>query len=298
MINSGKGIIGVDLGGTKIRAAVTARDGTLTGPAAERPTGNRESRTAVEGALMQTIEEATGRSGLAMEQVEAIGIGAPGPLDLTTGTILKAPNLPGLHGYPLRRSVENRFGVPVCVDNDGNCFTLGEALYGSGRSKGIVLGVTLGTGVGCGVVINGRVFHGATGTAGEIWATPYGRSTVEKWFSARGVSRLHERRTGEARSARQLFMSAESGNQEALKTWSRFGCHLGRALAAPVNLLDPDLIVLGGSVSRAHVFFLPAMDKSLRRIVNPAPARHLEILPARLEEGAVRGAAALCRDFA
>jgi len=298
MMNDEKGIVGVDLGGTKIRAAVTARNGSLMGPAVERPTGNRKSRKTVEAALMRSIQDAVGQSGIAMEQVEAIGIGAPGPLDLSTGTILKAPNLPGLHHYPLRRRVEERFRVPVRVDNDGNCFTLGEALYGSGRSKGIVLGVTLGTGVGCGVVIGGRVFHGATGTAGEIWATPYGRSTIEEWFSARGVSGLHQRRTGESRGARQLFQSAESGDREALKTWDRFGYHLGRALAALVNLLDPDLIALGGSVSRAHAFFLPAMDKNLRKIINPAPAQYLQILPALLKEGAVQGAAALCRSRA
>ncbi len=286
---------GVDLGGTKIRSAIVREDGSIVGKIVDLSTDAQRDRAFVEGRIFEALDTVLLQTGTRIEDLAGIGIGSPGPLDLTTGTILNAPNLPSLNFYPLRDSVSKRFGTDVFVDNDGNSFALGEALFGLKGSASVVVGVTLGTGMGCGIVLDGRIYHGATGTAAEIWKTPYKGKTFEETCSGRGAEEIYYRLTGERVSAKEIFLMATRGNEEALATWKEFGSDLGRVLSFIVNLLDPEVIVLGGSVTNGFKYFSKTMDHELRLNINPVPCEILRVEKSRLgDRGGVLGAAALC----
>ncbi|MCU0644607.1 MAG: ROK family protein, partial [bacterium] len=180
-----------------------------------------------------------------------IGIGSPGPLDLEKGIILEAPNLPTLHFFPLRKRLENYFQKPVKINNDGNCFVLGEAWFGAAQHASIVCGLTLGTGCGCGIVMNRKIFAGATGTAAEIWCAPYLDSTVEEYGSAKSIRRIYKQLSGKDSEAKLIYDLASKGEKMALNAWSEFGFHVGKIVAVMVNILDPDVVVIGGS--REHL---------------------------------------------
>jgi len=223
-----------------------------------------------------------------------IGIGSPGPLDLENGTILNAPNLPSLWDYPLKERVRQRYSIPVLVDNDGNCFVLGEAVFSLKNEKSIVAGLTLGTGVGCGIVMDGHVYHGATGTAAEIWKTPFRGKTIDEILSGRGLQSLYEKRTAIEVDVKKISQSADSGDPSASEAWQEYGVCLGEILALLTNLLDPDAIVVGGSLSHAWNHFHETMTATFRLNVNTAPLNHVEILPSQLgDAGGYMGAAAL-----
>jgi glucokinase len=288
------GILGVDLGGTKIVSGIVGADGVLLFAGEALPTRAELDRATVEANLFRSIEAALGESGFARDAIAGIGIGAPGPLDLRSGTLLDVPNLPTLRQYALRKRVEDRFGLPVRVDNDANCFVLGEARFGAGRGKGVVAGLTLGTGLGCGVALDGRIFRGATGTAAEIWCTPYGGGTFEDAVSNRGAAGAYFRRTGRTADAREIASRAAAGEKAALETWAEFGGHLGTVLSFLINLLDPDVAVLGGSLSKAFEYFRKSMKDTVERHVNPVPRGHVKIGPARLgDKAGLVGASAL-----
>ena len=292
---SDKIAIGVDLGGTKIRAGAVTSKGEIIGEPINVATEASERQEIVENNIFSSIKKVIEKEKIKTEEIFGIGIGSPGPLDLKTGTILNAPNLPSLNQYPLKKQVAEEFLMPVFVENDGNCFALGEAMFGYGNSASIVVGLTLGTGLGCGIVINGRVYHGATGTAAEIWKTPYQGKTFEEIVSGKGVTEIYERKKGLKIDAKTVLQQAIKGEEAALESWAEFGSHLGNVLAFIINLLDPDVIVLGGSISNAFDYFKKSMEVSFRMNVNPLPAGHVKIKKSRFgNDAGVLGAAALC----
>ena len=165
--------IGVDLGGTKIRAGVVNDSGQILGAAVKVATGAHEPAEEIMQRMIGAINKALANAGLTVEKVIGIGIGSPGPLDLTKGIILNSGNLPTLNNYKLKSRIRKEFSLPVKVNNDANCFALGEAFFGAVKRIKQAVGVTLGTGFGCGLIINGRIYDGATGTAAEIDMCPY-----------------------------------------------------------------------------------------------------------------------------
>jgi len=287
-------LVGVDLGGTKIIAAVVAPDGRILGEVIQVSTGADRPREEILRDIRDAVRQSLRKAGLTVKNIAGVGIGAPGPLDLERGIVLTPPNLPTLHHCPLKEEMEGALGCPVYVNNDGNCFVLGEAYFGAGRGARIVAGVTLGTGLGCGVVLQGRIFGGATGTAAEIWISPYEHGIVEDYLSGRGVRRIYLERSGGDLDAEEIHRRAQQGEREALGSWMEYGIHLGRVLAWMVNLIDPDFVVVGGSISQAWNFFQASMHISLRQFINPRPREHVQVVKATLGNLAgVYGAAAL-----
>jgi glucokinase len=290
-----KMIIAVDFGGTKIRTAVVDETGSLVCPFLDVPTEADRERERIQRNLFSAIDGVVARAGVKIADIQAIGIGSPGPLDLNTGTILNAPNLPSLNGYALKKQVEAHYAIPVYVENDANCFVLGESVFGVAKGKPIVTGLTLGTGMGCGIVINGKVYHGATGTAAEIWSTPYEGGIFEDYVSGRGLTAMYQKRTGQDIDARAITDRAASGEAAAVKTMDAFGMHLGHVLTFMVNLLDPDIVVIGGSISKAYPYFEKSMEHFLNENIHPLPRDHVEIAVSRFDDiGGLLGAAALC----
>ncbi len=289
-----KAALGVDVGGTKISAAVVSNSGELLGDVQRGATEATRSQSHVERNLIRILEAALENSAVGRDAIVGIGMGLPGPLDANRGLLLNPNNLPSLHDYPVAQRVAQKMGLPVKINNDANVFALGEAVFGSARGLDIVVGLTLGTGFGCGIVLNRQIFNGATGTAGEIFLSPYNGTQFEEIISGRGLAQIYKKHSGRKIIGPEIETRARSGEKSALDAWREFGFHLGRIISHMVNFLDPDGIVIGGSISRAFDLFEAEMRQQIAKHINPEPQAHLQILKSRLgEEAAIFGAAAL-----
>ena len=250
--------IGVDLGGTKTEAlALDAAGRVLRRERIATPRDDYDATLVAVCGLVEGIETGLGRRG-------TVGIGMPGAISPATG-LVKNANSTWLNGRPLREDLERRLGRPVRLANDANCFALSEAQDGSGAGLPVVFGVILGTGTGGGIVAGGRILVGRNAIAGEWghdplpWPRPgewpgppcyCGRTgCIETFLSGPGLARDHREATGEALAGPAIVARAEGGDAHAAATLARYEDRLARALAGVINLLDPDVIVLGGGLS-------------------------------------------------
>ena len=282
--------IGVDLGGTNLRVAVMRQEGTLTDSIALR-TRLQEGRDTVVAdmcAAISALQQRQNGSGACV----GIGVGTPGPLELPAGILRRPPNLPGWDGFDVRRAIESRLHQPILLDSDANVAALAEARFGAGKRFGVdsLCMLTLGTGVGNGIVLNGRVWQGANGMAGEaghISVVPDGmpcgcgsRGCLELYASATGLRRMalesiaaaHQPESALARlaqsnlefQARDVAKLAEAGDAQAQAIFTEMGRCLGLTLAALVNTLNLPLYVLGGGSAAAWPLFAPALYRELQ----------------------------------
>ena len=249
--------IGLDLGGTKITALALGDDGTTL--ATRRIATPRSYAGSCDAlvALVRALEESTGQAG-------SVGIGIPGAVVPATGRVKNA-NSTWLNGQPLGDDLSARLDRPVRLMNDANCFALSEAADGAAAGASVVFGVILGTGVGGGIVIDRRCHVGANLIGGEWGHNPLPwptederagpdcycgrRGCIETFLSGPGLARDHARHTGRTRDGRAIVHDALAGDADARATLDRHAERLGRALASVVNVLDPDVIVLGGGLS-------------------------------------------------
>ena len=251
--------IGIDLGGTKIAAQALDEAGrTLARRRVATPSGDYAATLAAVCRLVDDIEAELGRRG-------TVGVGIPGANSPATG-LVKNANSTWLIGRPFAGDLARVLSRPVRLANDANCFALSEAVDGAGRGSHVVFGVILGTGVGGGIVVDGRVLTGRNAIAGEWGHNPLpARSTdeepappcycgrhgcVETFLSGPALSLDHARTTGAKLEAAEIAMRARAGDRAAEATLARYEERLGRALAAVINILDPDVIVLGGGLSQ------------------------------------------------
>jgi glucokinase len=253
-------VLGIDVGGTKIEVAAVS-DARAIEPL-EVPT---ELSSAEE--LLDGIEELARRVIDAQGPPVAIGVGVPSQIDFATGTVISSVNIP-LEGVPLRDELSARFGVPVYVDNDANCAALAEAqLVDDGPARNLVM-LTLGTGVGGGVVIDGSVFRGATGLGaelGHVVVNAHGpecpgkcpnRGCLEAYCSGTALERAATSRTGRPLRGRAVVELAREGDEVAGRLLDELGTWLGVGIASFVNVFEPQYVVIGGGLSRAADLFL------------------------------------------
>ncbi len=251
--------LGVDLGGTKIEAAVLDAGGALRWrERVATPAGRYADTLAAVAALVQAARRALGAE-------LTVGVGHPGTL--TAAGRVKNANSTCLNGQPLHADLQTLLGQPLRLANDANCLALSEAIDGAGAGAGVVFAVILGTGVGAGIAVHGRVLRGPNGLAGEWghnplpWAEPAEaaaapacycgqRGCIEAWLSGPALAADHRRHGSEAADAAQIAARAAAGDAACAATLERHAQRLGRALAAVVNLLDPDVIVLAGGLSQ------------------------------------------------
>ena len=286
--------IGGDLGGTKIEAA--ALDGAGEELARLRiPTPKNDYRSTV-AAIVRLVEETESRAG----GPGAVGVGTPGAISPFTG-LLRNSNSQVLNGRPLHRDLEEALGRPVRVENDANCFALSEAADGAGRGARVVFGVILGTGVGGGVVVEGRVLGGPNRIAGE-WGHNQlsgqgetrpcycGRSNcVETFLSGPAVAGEYRKMTGEERNAEEVMGRVEF-DADARRVLDMYIGRLARALATVINILDPEVIVLGGGLSNIDALYERVPQEWGRWVFSEQAANRL--VPNRHgDSSGVRGAA-------
>lgn len=281
--------VGVDMGGTNLRVGGYSSDWRKLASIA-LPTRVSDGPTAVlddmAGAIQQVIEQCGGSGDL-----QGIGVGSPGPIELPEGRLLQPPNLPGFHALELKRELEARLNLPVVIESDANAAALAEAHAGSGTKYGVdsLCMLTLGTGVGNGLIFNGRIWHGFRGMGGEaghvsVWPEgiqcPCGnRGCLELFASATGIARMalecaEEGRSprvrakidrGEKVTARDVARYAEAGDEGALTVYDTVGRALGMTLASLVNILNVPLYVIGGGAAAAWPLFAPVMFREIER---------------------------------
>ena len=251
--------IGIDLGGTKIEIAALAPDGTVQWR--KRVPSPSRDYAAVVATIGDLVEEAERHLGATFP----VGVATPGATSLATGRI-KNSNSKSLNGKPLREDLERRLHRPVRLANDADCFALSEATDGAGRGAASVFGVILGTGVGGGIVVNGASLSGPNAIAGEWGHNPIPspgaddqplpicyckrRGCIETFLSGPGLADDHARFVGERLRGEQIVERAEGGDAGCQATLARYEARLARALASVINVLDPEVIVLGGGLSR------------------------------------------------
>lgn len=287
-------IIGVDIGGTKIKTGVVNTFGDVYGEPIVILTGGHDNPEKIVERITCSILKVIENLQLAESDIIGIGLGVTGPLDIRKGLILECPQLPTMHNYPLRERIRKQFGLPVNMNNDANCLILGESIWGAGKDMNTVLGFTLGTGLGCALVINQKLYNGTNGMAGEIWPSPYKKGTIEDMISGNGISSTYHALSGKQNTAEEISSLAQNNDPEALKTWNIFGRNLAFALAWGINLVDPDIVILGGSISNSIDYYYSAMDLYLRKHICPVPARKTRVVRAALGDNAgFTGAAAL-----
>jgi glucokinase len=279
-----RAIIGVDLGGTNVRAAVV-RDQRL-GEVSSAAVNAQGSVEEVLGQLCGLIDRTKPRD------VEGIGIGVPSVVDIEQGIVYDVVNIPSWRAVPLKSILEERYAVPVLVNNDANCFALGEKHFGRGVGCRSMIGLILGTGFAGGIIIDGRLYPGRNCGAGEFGLIPYLESIYEHYCSGQFFTRRV------AQTGAEVFQRAKAGDREALKIFAEFGHHLGEAVKTILYAYDPEAIILGGSVRRAYQFFEDAMWASVRSFVFSNSLQALTIAVSELEHVAILGAAALHYDAA
>lgn len=268
-------LIGIDLGGTKIAAAAFDPEGNRLGKIARLPTMADRPAGVTLLNLKRVVKQAKAEAGVA-GQPRAVGMGSSGPLDPQARILRDRDSLPNLDGFRIGKFVEEEIGARLYLENDAACFALGEAIQGAGRSKAIVLGVTLGTGFGCGVVIGRKIYSGATNNAGEVAYCRGEESCFDHACSGSGVVEQYRRQfpqePAEMPDARQIGELAAQGDGAALRAWAAYGGAVGTAIGTVCCVLDPELVVVGGSIGSRLAFFREPLREAARAIL-PAGAR-------------------------
>ena len=275
-------IIGVDLGGTNVQAA------RLNGSEIEQSYLQNISALANQETVLSEVISSIKQ--VMDSEVLGIGIGIPGLVEFDSGIVYELNNIPSWKEVPLREILEREFNVPVTINNDANCFALGELYFGKGKNFNDMVGLIIGTGLGSGIIFGKKLYHGANCGAGEFGMLPYLDHNYEYYCSGQFFKNHYNK------SGREMALQAEQGNPEALAAFSEFGSHLGKALMATVYVLDPQLIVLGGSVSKSFPYFNKTMWESLNKIEYQHVLKNLKVEVSVNEHIPILGAAALVLD--
>jgi glucokinase len=277
-------VIGVDLGGTNVRAGRVV-DGRLA-EVRSVPVRGQGTVEDVLGDLFSAIDPIMGPG------VAGIGAGVPSVIDLKTGTVYDVQNIPSWKKVPLKTLLEERYRLPVYVNNDANCFAAGEKHFGKLKPYDHAVGLIVGTGLGAGIIANGRLYSGINCGAGEFGMLPYLDANFEAYASGQYFRRVH------GTSGREIAERAGRGDGTALVMFTEFGRHLGEAVKAICYAVDPEIIVLGGSVSKSYGYFRATLWETFETYAYSIAKRRLRIEVSETENIAILGAAALYYDAA
>ena len=279
---SSDAIVGIDLGGTKVRV------GKVRGQKLERDHGQRISAHQAEDHVLQEIFQSVDQ--VFDDEVVGIGCGVPSVVDVDRGIVYTVENIPSWRRVHLKEHLQDRYGVPAFINNDANAFALGELHFGKGRGYRHMVGLTIGTGLGAGIIIDGHLYSGSNCGAGEVGEIPYGDQKTEYYCSGQ----FFEREAGVTGDV--VFQRAQEGDEDALQLYEEFGSKLGHAIMTVLYAYDPELIVLGGSISRAFPQFEGGLQERLKEYSYQHALERLVIECSEIEDVAILGAAALYLD--
>lgn len=299
-----KGIrIGIDLGATRLKMALVNERGKVSFRR-EADTPSNVTKLIIVRSIVANVKELIKDSGAGKKNIRGVGIGVPGPVDSDKGVVRYFPNIKGWQGVPLKAILQRRLGLKVALDNDVNAMTLAEHRFGSGKGARNLICLTLGTGVGGGIIINGEIYRGSTMCAGEIGHVPInekgprcncrGIACLERYIGNRYILYISKKEFGKDMTLEGLTALARKGNKKARSMWEDVARKLGTALTGVVNLLNPDMIVIGGGVSNAGELILRPLRNELKTRPMRDQAAHVKVVRASLGDNAgIIGAALL-----
>lgn len=309
--------LAVDIGGTKILTALVRDDGAVL---ARARVGTPAGVEPVVGAVAATIEQVLGTAVIPPAQVVAVGVGAPGPMNPTTGVVYEPPNIKGWRDVPLAALLADRLGMRVFVENDANAAAVAEWWVGAGQGVSDLIYVTVSTGIGGGIIIGDRLLHGVSGTAGEVGhmtidvngpPCPCGRGNghLEALATGPAIARMAREAVSSGRPSAMLELAggrleaitaamvetaAREGDDVAAAVFTRAATYLGIGMASLLNIFNPQRIIIGGGVSKAGELLFEPVRRIARARAFERPGRDAQIVPAALgDDVGVVGAAAV-----
>lgn len=298
--------VGVDIGGTNVKIALVNKKGEVSFPKTV-PTRAEMGYEYTIGNITQCIKDLLAEANITTKDIEGIGFGFPGQIDCDNGIVRILPNIPGWVNVPIAEIMQKEFNVPVKVDNDVRCMALAELNYGAGAGCKNLVCITIGTGIGSGLVINGKLVRGASNAAGEIghiklemhdglicgcgdtgcfeaYASGPSIVAMAKEYIAGGKGTKYREIAGsvEAITPAIVCQAAQEGDVVAKKIFERMGEYLGIGLASVVNLLNPERIVIGGGIADAGEILFEPLKRTLKHRAMPIQGEAVEIVHAKL----------------
>ncbi len=274
-----KEVIGIDLGGTTIKVGCVGNE--KIEELAVSPTPKTNDAMVVVDAIVETLSK------VVTDNTSAIGIGIPSVVDVENGIVYDVMNIPSWKKVSIKSLLEERMKLPVFVNNDANCFAIGEKIYGEGKDFQHFVGVTLGTGLGAGIIQNYRLLKDANCGSGEFCVVPYRDSNYEDYCSSFFFSKYDT-------NGKELYEKMKNGDQDAKKIFDEFGFHMANLVKLIVASIDPQMVVFGGAISRSFDLFKDAMFKEMMNFEYANSMKKLEVRVSSIENQGIYGAAALC----
>lgn len=303
-----KYVLGVDVGGTNIKIGLVSPKLKVidrTGFATKSFASDKKKLIREIAGHIETLVE---KNGLTRKDIKGIGIGLPGLVDTPGGVVRFLPNIPGWRNVPLKAQLEKRLNISVFLENDVNLITLGEWRYGAGRDAKNMICMTLGTGVGSGLILDGHLYRGPGFAAGELGHMPLnehgpscgcgGYGCLETYVGNKRLAARAEKMTGRKNvTLEEMNKLAKQGNKKAVKFWEEAATHIGNNLVGVVNLLNPQRIVIGGGVSNNHQFLFKTINAVIRKRAMPTQAAMVKIIRAQLgNDAGILGAQVLVNE--
>lgn len=286
--------IGIDVGATNMRVALFDSNNQLV--------AREQVKTEAVLGPAQALEKLVGMIGQVDPRALAvgIGIGAPGPLDITNGTFLDAPNLPGWHGFRIRDELANRIGIPVSLINDAKAAALAEARMGAGIGFSTVQYITISTGIGGGFVCDGEIFSGSHGHASEVGNMVVNASlfngTLENICSGSALLRISKQLFGEDKTVTELFVQYGANQEEACQVVEDWLYHFSAGLTSIIQVIDPEVFVLGGAVALHHPWLIEKLYPVITKQVYSTMRENIQLKIASLgDDAGLYGAALLVK---
>lgn len=303
-----KHVVGIDIGGTKLATVVADGEGNILSKI-RRPTRADKGPEHAIKLLFEMVNETIAQAGVEQEAISAIGVSCGGPLDTKTGVVYSPPNLPGWDAFPLKSRLESEFKIPAIIENDANACALAEYRFGGAKGYDSVLYMTMSTGIGGGIVINGQIYHGANDSAGEVGhqiLLPDGplcgcgkRGCLEALCSGPAIARRAKEaiqkesdtailtlanRCIDAVKSEHVLAAAQQGDTLALQLIDETAYYMGWGIANLVNILNPDIVLLGTIAIAAGDLLLEPIRKTVSSHAMARPAEAVKIMPAQLGE--------------
>ena len=276
-------VIGVDLGGSNVRVGLVKGKNIIATAKSKLPIS--KDYMAVMETIFNCIDE------IFDEEVKGIGVGVPSVVDRLSGVVYNVQNIPSWTEVPLKNILEQRYSRPTYVNNDANCFALGESLFGIGQKYRNFVGIAIGTGIGGGIINNGKLLFDVNCGAGEFGEMIYLDSKFEDYCSGIFFNGKHQT-TGE-----EIFNNVRAGDETAQRICNEFGVHLGRLLYSVILALDPEAILLGGSIAKAYDLYKNSVMLELKKFPYPRTIEKLIIECTETPDIQILGSAALYYNY-
>lgn len=272
-------IVGVDIGGTKINVGRVEGNSIAQKYLVKTPA--LEDESTVLNAIVTAVRK------VLTNDVKAIGIGVPGMVDTKNGIVFQVQNIPSWKEVHIKEYLEKEFGIAVFVNNDANCFAAGENRFGKAKDYQNFVGITLGTGLGAGIIIDNSLHNGVGAGAGELGYLPYKDGIFEHYCSSQFFSKFHHT------TGLEVYEAIQQGDEKAQEIMDEFGFHLGELIKRACYVLAPEAVVFGGSISKAFKTFEKSMKANISTFPFASVIEGLNVFPSNLDDISVLGAAAL-----